>query len=60
MAKDGNETMLKFVLEQVFGKAAQQLEIGGKEDKPLETNLSASDRKAITELRDLLKQRRAR
>jgi len=57
MAED--MTVLKFVAEQLFGKAPQQLEIGGPDGAPLETNLSASDKAAITELRDLLKQRAA-
>lgn len=52
-------TMRKFLLEQIFGKAAQQMEISGPEGEPLTANLSASDRKALTELRDLLKQPRA-
>jgi hypothetical protein len=54
-----DDGMLKFVGEQLFGKAAQQLEVSGPEGEPLSTSLSASDRKAITELRDLLKQRSA-
>jgi hypothetical protein len=47
--------LLKFAVEQVFGKAPQQLEIGGIDGEPLEANLSKSDRKAIDSLRDLLK-----
>lgn len=54
-----DDGMLKFVGEQLFGKAAQQMEISGPEGEPLTTSLSASDRKAIDSLRDLLKQRRA-
>jgi hypothetical protein len=40
-------------------KASQQMEISGPEGEPLAANLSASDRKAIDSLRDLLKQRAA-
>lgn len=54
-----DDTILKFVAEQLFGKAAQSLEVGGPNGEPLETNLSASDRSAIKELRGLLKQRAA-
>ena len=32
MAKNGDSTMLKFVLEQIFGKAVQP--IGGDKDNP--------------------------
>jgi hypothetical protein len=45
--------------DQLFGKAAQQLELTDPEGAPLETNLSATDREAINSLRDLLKQRAA-
>ena len=44
------------LLDRAYGKAAQSLEIGGPGGEPLTTNLSESDRSAITELRNLLKQ----
>ena len=48
--------MKRWLGEQLFGKAPQQLEVGGIDGEPLEANLSKSDRKAINELRHLLKQ----
>lgn len=35
MAENGNETMLKFVLEQNFGKAPQAMEVSGKDGQSL-------------------------
>jgi hypothetical protein len=52
-----DDSMLRFVGEQLFGKAAQQLEVGGIDGEPLAANLSKSDRKAIDGLRELLKAR---
>lgn len=59
MAEQGDTTMLKFILEQVYGKAPQQLEVAGPDGEPLAANLSASDRRAIDSLRDILRQRAA-
>lgn len=50
---------LKFVAEQLSGKAPEQMELSSPEGAPLETSLSASDGTAIDCLRDLLKQRAA-
>lgn len=35
MASLGDTTMLKFILEQVYGKAPQQLEVAGPDGEPL-------------------------
>jgi hypothetical protein len=45
---------IEALLNRAYGKATQP--IAGHDGGPLEANLSESDRKAITELRDLLKQ----
>jgi hypothetical protein len=47
------------LFDRAFGKAVQASEISGPGGEPLSTNLSESDRSAIAELRDLLKQPRA-
>src|ERR1700721_2116506 len=54
-AKSGDVAAEKELFDRAWGKATQPLEVGGPNGEPLETNLSKSDRKAITELRDLLK-----
>jgi hypothetical protein len=73
MKKEDIEEFFEFVLstykeserltiwlgDQLIGKASQQMEISGPEGEPLETNLSASDKAAINELRELLTKRAA-
>jgi hypothetical protein len=55
-----DDSMARFLFEHIFGKALQQLEVGGIDGEPLEANLSnKSDRKAIDSLRHLLKQQHA-
>jgi hypothetical protein len=58
-AETGN-TLNKFLLEMIYGKAPQQLEVGGLEGEPLSASLSASDRRLLTDVRNLLKQPRAK
>jgi hypothetical protein len=54
-----SERLTTWMGDQLFGKAAQQLELTGPEGAPLETNSWASDRSTIDSLRNLLKQRAA-
>jgi len=54
-----SEKLTVWVGDQLYGKAAQAVELSGPDGEPLAANLSASDRAAITELRDLLKQSHA-
>ena len=39
LANKGNTDMLKWVLEHLFGKAAQNINLGGQEDNPVVVDL---------------------
>ncbi len=39
-AKEGNDAMLKTLLEQIFGKPAQALEMTGKDGQPIRIEIS--------------------
>lgn len=39
-AKDGNDNMLKVLIEQIFGKPAQALELQGKDGEAIKIEIS--------------------
>ena len=43
-ALEGDPTVLKLILEQVFGKAPQSVELGGPDGQPITVNLVQYDK----------------
>jgi len=55
-AKENDTHMLKFVLEQIFGKAKQNVEVTGDEENPITFSL---DKETLNKIDEIIKLRKA-